>query len=88
MRTMTWGVIGADPTAALFGTIHFREPLRSDEAGPVLVRFTTIVVAEGFVEEDGEIWSEDGRLLAQSRQLALVLPVNASSTSARQSNHS
>lgn len=34
--------------------------------------FTTRFVAGGFLEEDAELWSEDGILLAQSRQLALV----------------
>ena len=53
-------------------TIHFRQP-PSDEPGWSLVRFTTQVAAAGYLEEDGEVWSADGRLLAQSRQLAVVV---------------
>jgi acyl-CoA thioesterase len=34
--------------------------------------FTTRFVTGGFLEEDGEIWDTDGRLVAQSRQLALI----------------
>jgi acyl-CoA thioesterase len=57
-------------------TVHFREiprdpPLRGDDW--VLVRFRSRCAREGFAEEDGEIWSRDGRLLAQSRQLALLI---------------
>ena len=63
------------PTVDL--TIHFRSSLPLSNARPdeyVLAEFRTNVVAEGFLEEDGEIWSPDGVLLAQSRQLAAVLP--------------
>lgn len=60
------------PTVDL--TIHFRNHV-PESATPqdfYLASFTTRTSAGGFVEEDGEIWSRDGLLLAQSRQLALV----------------
>lgn len=58
------------PTLEL--TVHVRagEPLPADWA---LARFVTQTARDGLLEESGEIWSRDGRLLAQSRQLALVL---------------
>ncbi len=60
------------PTVDL--TIHFR-----DEPPPAhdwcFVRFVSRHGSGGFLEEDGEIWSRDGRLLAQSRQLALAVPM-------------
>ena len=59
------------PTVDL--TVHFRQP-PSRERGWALVRFRTTMSAEGYLEEDGEVWSADGRLLAQSRQLGVVVP--------------
>ena len=58
-------------------TIHFRiglppGGLSGDE--PVLTRFRSAVAADGYVEEDGELWAADGTLLAQSRQLCTVVP--------------
>ena len=44
-----------------------------EDDGWLLVRFRTRVAAEGYLEEDGEIWDRSGRLLAQSRQLAAIL---------------
>ncbi len=58
------------PTLEL--TIHFRGELPAGEHPWLRCAFVSRVAAGGVVEEDGELWSEDGRLLAQSRQLALV----------------
>lgn len=63
----------AAPTIDL--TIHFRARLPLDGAAPddfYLGVYSSRMAAEGFFEEDSEIWSHDGILLAQSRQLALL----------------
>jgi acyl-CoA thioesterase len=60
-------------------TIHFRATTpRSSGPDPdelCLARFQTRLVHEGFFDESGVIWAEDGTVLAQSRQLAILLPV-------------
>jgi acyl-CoA thioesterase len=65
------------PTVDL--TVHFRAATpRSANPDPeelCLARMSTRVIHEGFFEEDGVIWAGDGTVLAQSRQLAIVLPV-------------
>jgi acyl-CoA thioesterase len=63
----------AIPTVDL--TLHFRATPPAGADGPVAVRFTSRTAHDGYVEEDGELWSQDGTLLLQSRQLALVLPL-------------
>ena len=40
--------------------------------GWLRARFTTRFVTGGFLEEDGELWDAADRLVAQSRQLALL----------------
>jgi acyl-CoA thioesterase len=57
------------PTVDL--TIHFRNPAPLDD-GPVLGIYESQTSAHGYFEEDGTLWSRDGTLLAQSRQLALL----------------
>lgn len=65
------GLNGGVPTVDL--TVHFRETLGDGRSGDfALARFRTRLAREGFLEEDGEIWSREGRLLAQSRQLAVI----------------
>ena len=63
------------PTVDL--TIHFRAELPHPGARDDVVarRVPHRRVADGgFLEEDGEVWAPDGTLLAQSRQLATMLP--------------
>jgi len=66
----------AAPAPTLDYTVHFRSPLPPPNAAPddpYLAVFRSGLARHGFFEEDGELWSADGILLAQSRQLALLL---------------
>ena len=67
----------AAPTIDL--TVHFRGPRAAEALAPgepVLAVFRSTTAADGFFEEDGEVWTRDGVLLAQSRQLALLNPLD------------
>jgi acyl-CoA thioesterase len=66
--------LAAAPTIEM--TVHFRAPLpRPDSL--LLGRFQTRLVREGFFDEDGLLWAPDGTLVAQSRQLALLIGAEA-----------
>jgi acyl-CoA thioesterase len=65
LRTLT-------PAPTIEMSLYFRAPLpRADDL--LLGRFNTTLVRDGFFEEDGELWSPDGTLVAQSRQLGLLI---------------
>ena len=83
----------AAPTIDL--SVHFRAALphiSADRAGGqsdggagaagdelCLLQIRTSLIHEGFFEEDGLMWAPDGTLLAQSRQLAILLPMTGGS---------
>lgn len=50
-------------------TVHVRDVAAP---GPLRCRFRTRHVTNGLFEEDGEVWDSAGRLVALSRQMALV----------------
>lgn len=59
--------VGWSPTLEL--TVHVRG---RPEPGPLRCRFFSQFIEHGMFDEQGEIWDSAGRLVAQSRQLALV----------------
>jgi acyl-CoA thioesterase len=63
--------MGGVPTIDL--TVHIRATLPAGVGpeDPVLVVFRTRELEDGYLEEDGELWSRGGQLLAQVRQLAV-----------------
>jgi hypothetical protein len=70
----------AEPAAAptIDLTVHFRTALpRTADPDPHELCFAKVsskLIQEGFFEEDSVIWAADGTVLAQSRQLAILLP--------------
>jgi hypothetical protein len=48
-------------------TVHWRNRV---EGGWLNARFESRLLAGGYIDESGELWSEDGILVGESRQLA------------------
>jgi acyl-coenzyme A thioesterase PaaI-like protein len=61
------------PLATVQLTVYLRSTSEATFA-PVLARYETRNVTEGHLEESGRLWSADGRLLAESHQLAVLGP--------------
>jgi acyl-CoA thioesterase len=65
------------PTVDL--TIHFRRSIEDCDCDPAalcLGVFDTRLLHDGLFEEDGVIWAPDGNVLAQSRQLGIIMPTD------------
>ena len=57
-------------------SVYFRSPLPLPDS-PLLGRFRSGQVRDGYFDEDGELWTPDGTLVAQSRQLAILFGAEA-----------
>lgn len=60
------------PAPTIDLTIHFRTSLPLPDS-LLLGRFQSTLTRDGFFDEDGVLWAPDGTLVAQSRQLGLLL---------------
>ena len=66
-------IFNADLPVAWTPTVELTAHVRSRPVpGWLACSFSTRFVSGGFLEADGEVWDAAGRLVAQSRQLALV----------------
>ena len=65
------------PAPTIDLTIHFRVALpragQPEDSELCFAQVKSGLIHEGFFEEDGVIWAADGTVLAQSRQLALLM---------------
>ena len=64
------------PAPTIDLTVHFRAPLPLPDS-LLLGRFRSRLTRDGFFDEDGELWAPDGTLVAQSRQLGLLIGAEA-----------
>jgi len=66
-------IFNANLPVAWTPTVELTAHIRAiPQPGWLRCRFSTRFISGGMMEEDGEVWDQTGRLVAQSRQLALT----------------